>query len=187
MVKLKNKYPREYRIWKAMRSRCNAPCNAHSTYQTKGIKVSARWDNFDNFIQDMGPAPSDEYSIDRIDNDKDYVPNNCRWATTSVQTKNRGSFNKLFTYKGETKVLKDWAREFGIKYNTLYGRIYRSGLTFEEAINPDPFNRLIEYQGRKQTMKDWCEELNLKYSTIIDRRHQGWSIERAFETPLPNN
>lgn len=126
---------KEYRAWKAMKSRCYSPSATKGYYKKNGIEVCRRWKNsYKNFVADMGYAPSNEYTMERIDNSKDYEPNNCKWATRSEQSKNRGSFNKVFTYQGESMVLKDWARKFNIKYTTLYMRLYRSGYSFEEAI-----------------------------------------------------
>jgi len=165
---------REYRIWKAMKSRCNAPCLAHLSYQNKGIKVCDKWaGDFDAFIQDMGVSPSDEHSIERIDNNGDYCPSNCKWATKSEQSKNRGSFNKVFTYEGESLVLKDWARKFGIKYTTLYQRIYRGGMSFEDAINQDPFSRMFTINGESRTSTEWCKIIGVKPQIVVDRVRRG--------------
>lgn len=132
----RNRIP-EYMAWKAMKSRCYSPSATKGSYRTNGITVCEEWrENFEQFLNDMGEKPSPKHSLDRIDNDKGYSKNNCRWVTQDVQTKNRGKFNRQFTFNGETKVLKDWARHFGIKYTTIYQRIYRSGMSFESAINP---------------------------------------------------
>lgn len=130
------KITKEYRAWKAMKARCYAPCNATmGNYKKLNIEVCKRWLNsFDNFMDDMEKAPNSEYTLDRIDPLGDYSPENCRWATWKTQSSNRGSFNIVFEYNGETKILKDWAVHFGIKYTTLYQRIYRSNMSFEEAI-----------------------------------------------------
>lgn len=66
-----------------------------------------------------------------------------------TQSSNRGDFNIIISYKGETHVLKEWAEILGIKYTTLYTRMHRGGLSFEEAIKEDPYNRLVEYNGTK--------------------------------------
>ncbi len=136
-TRIDGKITKEYRAWKAMKARCYAPCNKDmGKYQALNIQVCNRWLNsFDNFMDDMGECPSKNHSLDRIDPSKNYSPENCRWTTWKTQSSNRGSFNKIFEYNGEIKILKDWARIFNIKYTTLYQRIYRSNMTFEQAIN----------------------------------------------------
>lgn len=107
------------------------------------------------------------------------------WASQTTQTQNRGEFNKLFTYNGKTMVLKEWSRELGIKYTTLYQRIYRSGLSFEEAIQKDPFKRQIEINGEKHNLKEWTEIYGIKYQTVVDRinKHK-WDIVDAITIPV---
>lgn len=124
---------KEYRIWKAMKARCYAPSQTRGYYQKDGIKVCERWRNsFDNFINDMGRMPDETYSIERLDIKGDYCLENCTWIPMSDQPKNRRT-SIMVTYKGQTKCLKDWCRQFGIKYTTVYMRIYR-GSTVNEAL-----------------------------------------------------
>lgn len=126
----------EYKIWKSMKARCYAPSysKGYNKYQELGIQVCERWlHSFENFLEDMGICPH-EFSLERKDNRVDYSPENCVWIPKNEQPKNRLSCH-FIEYKGETKILKDWARHFGIKYTTLYLRIFRSNLSFEEAIN----------------------------------------------------
>lgn len=80
----------EYRTWFHMRERCNDPnYPRYADYGGRGIKVCARWAKFENFFADMGRRPSPKHSIDRIDNDGDYEPSNCRWATAAQQMSNQ--------------------------------------------------------------------------------------------------
>jgi hypothetical protein len=172
---------KEYRAWKAMKARCNAPSAKKGTYVN--IEVCDRWKkSYDNFLEDMGKAPSEKHSLDRIDNSKGYYPENCRWATQADQCKNRGTFNKVFTFNNKSMVLKDWARELDIKYTTLYQRIYRQGFTFEEAIVIDNSR---EFNGFKGTLKEIVKRFSVvKYQNVVNRLHTGWSLEKALTTPL---
>lgn len=170
-----------------MKSRCYSPStSAHGKYRDRGIKVCQEWENdFNRFMADMGKKPSAKHSLDRIDNTKGYSPNNCRWATAGDQASNRSEFNKSFEYDGKTMVLKDWARELGIKYTTLYQRIYRSGLQFNAAISSDPFDRLVEINNETKTVTEWCMQLGRKTQTVVNRIHDGWDRKSAILTPTP--
>lgn len=124
---------KEYYCWAAIKQRCNNPKNKmYAYYGGRGIAICERWsDSFEAFLEDMGHAPKGT-SIDRIDNDGDYEPGNCRWATASTQIRNRSNCHYL-TARGETHLLSDWAAIVGVRKGTISNRL-RSGWTEEEAI-----------------------------------------------------
>ena len=181
---MKRKDLREYRIWKAMRARCNAPCMRNLSYQKKGIKVCERWNSFTLFMQDMGACP-EGYTIDRIDNNKDYEPSNCRWADFSTQARNRGKFNLMFTMNGKTQCLKDWAKEYNVNYQTLVMRLKRGkGTTIQELLEyVDDRDKPFEWEGKLYTRKELCEKYGISLSMFYDRWHKGWTLERILTTP----
>lgn len=125
---------REYGIWGAMFQRCNNPRNKiYVRYGGRGISVCESWANFENFISDMGPRPSTGHSLDRIDNDGNYCPSNCRWATRREQQNNTRR-NVHITANGETMTIAQWARKISATPGKLWGRKAR-GWTDSEIIN----------------------------------------------------
>lgn len=171
---------KEYRIWKAMKARCYSPSNKNTgLYQKLGIKVCDRWlHSFDNFLEDMGPIPSNDYSIERIDNKKDYCPENCKWIPLREQPKNRTNV-PVYTYKGETHCLAEWARILNLNKERIRGRI-RRGMSFEEAIVEDAFKRQITINGEHKTVKEWCDVFGLNAGSVYSRIHRGASPVEAL-------
>ena len=103
-----------YGTWKEMVSRCHDKRNhAYADYGGRGIAVCSEWrNNLQAFVRDMGQRP-DGHTLDRINNNGDYTPHNCKWSTPREQARNRRS-NRYITIKGETKLACDWAAELGI-------------------------------------------------------------------------
>lgn len=129
-----NSKTRLYQVWLSMKRRCDSPNVAHyENYGGRGICVCDAWVKdymaFKNWADENGYQPG--LSIDRIDNDGNYCPENCRWVTSVAQANNRRS-NVMITYNGETHNLKQWADLIGIRYGKLHQRI-AAGWTPEKA------------------------------------------------------
>ena len=123
-----------YRSWLAMTCRCR---ETNNYYFKKGIKVCARWADFEVFRGDMGDRPEGT-SLDRIDPTGNYEPSNCRWATKSVQANNRTDCRYLL-FKGQTLTVAQWARELGMGEETIRNRLAR-GLPVDRVLG-DPVKR----------------------------------------------
>ncbi|MHA2033291.1 MAG: hypothetical protein ACW99Q_28300, partial [Candidatus Kariarchaeaceae archaeon] len=122
---------KEYQTWISMIQRCTNINNPrYQNYGDRGIQVCARWRNsFENFLADMGPKPSDKHSIDRINNDDDYEPSNCRWATRQEQANNKRNNHII-----GNKTLAQICRENGLKYQAIWDRIQRYGWSVGRAL-----------------------------------------------------
>lgn len=117
----------EYNIWASLLQRCeNKKNHAYDSYGGRGIKVYKAWKQFGNFLKDMGVRPSKKHSIERINNDGNYEPSNCKWATKTEQANNRKS-NIFYEYNGEKHSIAEWARIYNINHATLLYR-YNKGL-----------------------------------------------------------
>jgi hypothetical protein len=126
-------FSREYRSWESMLNRCEKPTDReYPMWGGRGIKVCERWHDFNNFYADMGKRPPNA-TLDRIDNNGNYEPSNCRWATAKTQANNRRS-NTLITFNGKTQTLQQWADETGIYENTISMRINHYGWSIEKAL-----------------------------------------------------
>lgn len=125
---------REYQTWDRMKQRCYNPSHHHyADYGGRGITICERWvHSFENFYADMGSRPSENHSIDRLDNNGPYSPRNCRWATRIQQARNTRT-NHFLEYKGQTKTMMEWSNESGVSYSTLSRRI-RSGWSVEKSL-----------------------------------------------------
>ena len=120
-------------IHKSMMDRCHlSTSHAYSRYGGRGIKVCDRWQSFENFYADMGDRP-DGMSLERVDNDGGYCPENVRWASAKDQANNRRS-NRLIEFNGETKTLAQWADHVGMSIGTLWARLTRDGFSVERAL-----------------------------------------------------
>ena len=123
----------KFMTWMNMRSRCeNTKNNRFANYGGRGIKVCDRWQSFDNFLSDMGRRPPGS-SLDRIDNDAGYEPDNCRWATRKEQARNT-SRNRIITWNGVSLLLCEWEEMVGIPASVIKKRIDVRGWSLTRAL-----------------------------------------------------
>ena len=111
----------EYNIWTQAKQRCtNSNAKDFHRYGERGIKFL--FDDFEEFLDHIGPKPGKEYSLDRIDNSGNYQSGNVRWATLKIQSRNKRS-NRYLSYQNETLCAKDWAEKLGFSYSTIRKRL----------------------------------------------------------------
>lgn len=206
---------RLFSIWVNMRDRCNNEKNKrYKRYGGRGIKVCKEWQ--DNYLSFANWARENGYSdlltIDRIDVNGNYEPNNCRWADMKTQQRNRTD-NRLIKLDGETKTLAEWCEIYGNNYSMVYNRISEMGWDEEKAIktpsgglgaNQVTFhpelkkkvverkyhvkNRYVEIDGEKLSLKAYCEKVGLPYKAIHLRvTRYGMSVEDAISKPMKDN
>lgn len=117
-----------------MIQRCGNPnSKRYADYGGRGITVCERWKSFAGFAEDMGPTFSPELSLDRIDNDGNYEPGNCRWATVVEQARNKRNSHRV-TFLGQTKTIAEWSELLGLHYDTVHTRLGKQGWPVERAL-----------------------------------------------------
>jgi hypothetical protein len=178
----------EYAAWLAIRTRCfNIKTLSYKYYGARGITMCESWrDSFIAFYKDMGKRPSKEHSIERIDNNGNYEPGNCKWATPNEQSNNRRN-NTYATIKGQTKRVSEWCEIFGIRYNTVTNRIFRGW-----SLDKDLFSksrkiapkRFYTINNKYMGLTEWCKHFGTPYNIAASRIAGGWPVnEELFTTP----
>lgn len=132
--------PKERKAWEGMLRRCYSPKHpSFVRYGSRGIAVCERWrESFAHFFADMGPAPEGA-TLERIDNAKDYAPDNCKWASRKEQANNRRS-NRLLTHDGVTLNITQWAERLGWPKGTIASRL-KYGWPVERVLTEQPRHR----------------------------------------------
>ena len=132
----------EYKAWDGMKQRCFNPNHkSYSDYGGRGITVCDRWQNsFETFLADMGVKPTSKHSLDRINNDGDYSPDNCRWATKAEQQNNRTN-NHLITINNETWTMAQWEKKMGYEENVIRQRLKYGWSEYRAVMTPVRYKR----------------------------------------------
>ena len=133
----------EYQIWHSMWDRCRKGNDRKfKDYAGRGISVCERWKDFEAFLADMGPRPSDKHSLDRENNSKGYSPDNCRWATAKQQSRNT-RYNRMLTCWGRTQCMAAWEEELGLSRGLIHARL-KYGWSVERALSPKKIRKISE-------------------------------------------
>lgn len=153
-------------------------------YGGAGIAVCDKWKTFQGFLDDMGERPEGT-SLDRIDNEKGYSKENCRWADSKQQQRNRKN-NRLFTHNGITMCLSEWVEKLGLRYATVSSRLHR-GLTLEESLFYTPRHcgrhspSLITINGESKTVREWSELHGISRHVIYYRIRNNWANDNLLD------
>ena len=186
------KYNKIYTMWSNMIRRCYKEDDiSYKNYGYRGIRVCNEWLNYEKFKIYIENSDYElGLSIDRIDNDGDYEPNNCRFVDKKAQCNNKRN-NVLHTYKGETMTLPLFCEKYDIDYNNARNRITR-GFTIEEVIEMPKGDvrdktkrKYLTYNGKTQTVAEWSKELGYENHVLYHRiKWFGLDAEKVLGTPI---
>lgn len=178
----------EYKTLKGIKERCRNPnSNGYEHYGGRGISVDERWlgsEGFKNFIEDMGPKPTPQHSIERKDTDGDYEPGNCRWATTKEQQNNKTN-NRKIKIGGEELTIAQIADKTGLTHAVVLYRV-NVGMTEDKIVSPVHGNSpKYLYRGREYSLVELARETNMCIS-LLHRRvsYEGMTVEEAISKPI---
>lgn len=160
-----------------MRRRCKDPTNvSFQRYGNRGIKICKRWESFASFLLDMGPRPTPSHTIERQNNDGDYTPNNCFWATPSQQARNR-STNRIVQFQGHKMTLAEAVSIAGMDHSAFLARV-KLGWTEEQALSI-PINRhghvnkrqIDEIKNDQRTLREIAANYGIAVTTVWRIKH----------------
>ena len=164
-------------IYNGMRLRCYNEDNVnYKYYGGKGVTICDEWLlSFENFFDwAINNGYNENLTIDRINSEKEYSPDNCKWSTKKEQAYNRSMSVKL-TLNGRTMYMTEWAEELGIDKKTLSWR-YRNGWSDEEILS-NKKDIILEYNGECKNLLEWSKQTGIKKSTLWDRYNKGWKVK----------
>lgn len=181
------------RIYHNIKQRCYNPKSPkYKDYGGRGVVVCEDWKNNSNLFIEwaLNNGYKDEYTIDRIDNNGNYCPENCRWSDIETQANNKRTNHYLF-YKGKTYTVSSFCKTFNLNRLVISQRINRYGydnpeLLLKKSLSGYKNRKLFAtINGKKKSIVEWCEQLKINYSSVYNRIHRyGFSPEKAITTPI---
>ncbi len=192
-----------YKIWAGIIQRCENPNDlAFKNYGARGIFIYPEWRNdFRLFCDHVGHRPTKNHTLDRVDNDRGYIPGNVRWATRSEQMRNARSTN-LVMFSGEMVSVSTAAEQLEVDYGWLRSRVAK-GMTIEQAMSipknkhhkkweehhssgNNKLTKSVMWEGRSLALRDAAALAGIKYDTFRYRMRRGWTTHRAMTEPPGN-
>jgi len=176
-----------YKVWQAMKGRTERQSDkAYKNYGGRGIFVCDEWKNdfqsFYNWATQNGYKKG--LTIDRINNNDGYSPDNCRWTTSKEQNNNRRD-NKYLKYDNKTMTVAEWAGALGINNGILRNRLHRGWTIKDVLTNPvKNISILYTHDNKTMTLTEWADVLGIKRKTLERRLHRGWTIKDALTKPV---
>ena len=170
-------HTRLHNIWCGMNNRCDPNHKNSERYGGRGITICEEWVKFENFRDwSLANGYREGLTIERIDVNGDYCPQNCKWIEFSKQARNRTT-TKWVTYMGREMSLAEAAEIAGLPYKAVHYRIKKLGWSVEKALSEPMRNSVV-------TLKQKCDALGLNYHSVYTRISSGWTEEEAFLTPF---
>jgi hypothetical protein len=178
---------RLYRIWAHMKERCHNPmCADYKNYGGRGIMVCNEWEEFTPFYKwAMANGYKDNLTLERIEINGNYEPENCKWIPKAEQANNKRN-NRLISYKGQQKTLAQWANILGLRYGLLHTRLSCGWSVKRVFETPGPESGLgniktITYRGKSKSIAQWARDLGIPYKVLYGRLYRGQSIEQIIK------
>ena len=176
---------REKAAWRAMRRRCLDPKHKDwPRYGGAGIQICSQWSSFETFIADLGPAPSQEHWLGRLDVKGNYEPNNCLWTTRAPQIRRRAYCHKV-RLNVKALTIAEASRALQIEDYKLRRRILQYGRTLPEAASPASLVRgneqLLTHQGETYPLGKWAKRAGLPVTLLWQRLKAGWPPALALD------
>lgn len=181
---------RLYGIWQGIKQRCFNPKNKnYHNYGGRGITICEQWkDNFVCFQQwALSSGYEDNLTIDRIEVNGNYEPNNCRWLTRGEQQNNKRDTHR-FNINGEILTIRDVSERYNIDLELIRHRI-SAGYTIEEILANETKNKpsIVTYKGETHHIKEWSKIIGISESTIYSRIYRGLPVEKVLAPKLLYN
>lgn len=189
---IRRKQSPEYVAWSGIKKRCLCKnTNGWHNYGGRGIGICDEFkSSFSAFLAEVGPRPSPDYSIERIDNDNGYVKGNIRWAVRKEQARNKRT-NHVLTIDGESRSVAEWSEISGINYRTILSRLV-SGIDAKLAvfspstglqIKPGERNRMVTALGQTKMLSQWSRDTGHPLKRLSERLDAGWPPDSAMLEP----